>query len=36
MDFNFFNKLVPYTCLIDELQYRIFGVYVPEKKGKEL
>mgnify|MGYP006893384029 CR=1 FL=1 len=29
LNFTTFNTLVPNSCLIEELQYRIFGVYVP-------
>ena len=32
LNFPTFNSLVPYSCLIDEFQYRIFGTYIPSKK----
>jgi hypothetical protein len=31
LDFHTFNSLVPYSSLIDEFQFKIFGVYIPEK-----
>ena len=32
LNFNTFNQLIPYSSLIDEFQYQLFGVYVPEKR----
>ena len=32
LNFSTFVKLVNHSCLIEMLQYKIFGVYVPEKK----
>ena len=32
MNFQTFNALIPCSCLIDELQYKILGTYVPEKR----
>lgn len=32
LNFQVFNNLVPYSSLIDEFQYKIFGIYVPDKK----
>ena len=34
LNFATFNQLIPYSALIDEFQYRIFGVYIPEKREK--
>ena len=31
LNFNCFNELIPYSSIIDDFQYRLFGVYVPEK-----
>jgi hypothetical protein len=36
LNFNTFNQLVPYSSLIDEFQYRIFGLYIPDKREKVL
>lgn len=32
LNFNTFNQLIPYSSLIDEFQFKLFGVYVPEKR----
>lgn len=31
LNYNCFNELIPYSSIIDEFQYKIFGTYVPEK-----
>ena len=36
LNFTTFNRLIPYSSLIDEFQYRIFGQYIPPKKEHEL
>ena len=32
LNFQTFNSLANNSCLIDEFQYQVFGVYIPEKK----
>ena len=36
LNFATFNSLVPYSSLIDELQYRIFGIYYPVKREQQI
>jgi len=31
LNFTTFNTLISNSCLIEELQYRIFGMYIPQK-----
>lgn len=35
LNFQTFNALIPCSCLIDELQYKILGTYVPEKRATQ-
>ena len=30
-----FNDMIPYSTLVDEFQYRLFGFYFPAKPGLE-
>ena len=32
LNFATFNELIPCSCLVDELQYTLFGYYLPPKK----
>lgn len=32
LNFATFNELIPCSCLVDELQYTLFGYYLPAKK----
>ena len=34
VNFVTFNTVIPYSSLIDQFQYSIFGIYVPEKPFK--
>ena len=36
MTFSTYNQLVPYSILVDELQYRLFGQYIPPKKPGQI
>ena len=36
LNFATFNNLVPYSSLVDELQYRIFGIYYPVKREQQI
>ena len=36
MNFSTYNQLVPYSVMIDELQYRLFGQYIPPKKPGQM
>ena len=32
LNYNLFYDLIPWSCLIDEFQYTLFGTYRPIKK----
>jgi hypothetical protein len=36
LNFSFFNTMIPYSSLIDEFQFKIFGLYVPHKVGLQI
>ena len=33
LNFSTFNKVIKHSCLINELQYRIFGCIIPNVEG---
>ena len=33
LNYSFFSEMIPHSCLIDELQYVLFGTYIPFKNS---